>query len=401
MSGFLAGFFAAALPLLAAGYWLGRRTARPQSLGDLGTPVEHATFQTLHTASLAAPPLRAGLTEETARKSARRLRSLLGTDALCLTDDTRVLAWDGVGAHHRGEIMERLTGPLETGRGEAFRLTCQIPDCPVRWAVVAPLTVDDRVHGALVACAPRESAVLVRAAAEVARFVSVQLELADLDRSRTRLIEAEIKALRAQISPHFIFNSLAVIASFVRTDPERARELLLEFADFTRYSFRRHGDFTTLADELHAMEHYLALVRARFGDRLAVTLQIAPEVLPVTLPFLCLQPLVENAVKHGLEGKTGTCRIRITAQDAGAEALVVVEDDGAGMDPDLLRRILAGEHSPSGGIGLSNVDDRLRQVYGDDHGLVIETAPGAGMKITARLPKYQPGVHSAARLTGE
>ncbi|MFF0162491.1 sensor histidine kinase [Streptomyces sp. NPDC005263] len=402
MSGFLAGLCVAILPLLAAGFWLGRRTARPQNLGGLGTPVEHATFETLHTASLAAPPLRAGLTEETARKSARRLRTLLGTDALCLTDQRQVLVWDGVGGHHRSEIMERLAGPLETGRGEAFRLRCDAPDCPVRWAVVAPLTVDDRVHGALVACAPRESAVLVRAAGEVARWVSVQLELADLDQSRTRLIEAEIKALRAQISPHFIFNSLAVIASFVRTDPERARELLLEFADFTRYSFRRHGDFTTLADELHAIDHYLALVRARFGDRLSVTLQIAPEVLPVALPFLCLQPLVENAVKHGLEGKaaSGKSHITITAQDSGAEALVVIEDDGAGMDPALLRRILAGEISPSGGIGLSNVDDRLRQVYGDAYGLVIETAVGAGMKITARLPKYQPGVHSASRLSG-
>lgn len=398
VTGFLAGFCVAVLPLLAAGFWLGRRTARPRnSLGGLGTPVEHATFQTLHTATLAAPPLRAGLTEETARRSAKRLRTLLGTDALCLTDHESVLAWEGVAEHHRAEIMGRLAGPLETGRGEAFRLTCDILDCPVRWAVVAPLTVDDRVHGALVACAPRESAVLVRAAGEVARWVSVQLELADLDQSRTRLIEAEIKALRAQISPHFIFNSLAVIASFVRTDPERARELLLEFADFTRYSFRRHGDFTTLADELHAIDHYLALVRARFGDRLSVTLQIAPEVLPVTLPFLCLQPLVENAVKHGLEGRTvaaaGKSHISITAQDAGAEALVVIEDDGVGMEPEVLRRILAGESSPSGGIGLSNVDERLRQVYGDDHGLVIETAVGAGMKITARLPKYQPGVH--------
>ncbi|MEU8788356.1 histidine kinase [Streptomyces sp. NPDC048643] len=397
MSGFLAGLCVAALPLLAAGFWIGRRTARPQNLGGLGTPVEHATFETLHTASLAAPPLRAGLTEETARRSARRLRTLLGTDALCLTDQETVLAWDGVGSHHRAEIMERLGGPLDTGRGEAFRLHCEEPSCTLRWAVVAPLTVEERVHGALVVCAPRESAVLVRAAGEVARWVSVQLELADLDQSRTRLIEAEIRALRAQISPHFIFNSLAVIASFVRTDPERARELLLEFADFTRYSFRRHGDFTTLADELHAIDHYLALVRARFGERLSVTLQIAPEVLPVALPFLCLQPLVENAVKHGLEGKTDKSHISITAQDAGAEALVVIEDNGVGMDPDRLRRILSGEVSPSGGIGLSNVDERLRQVYGDDHGLVIETAEGAGMKITARLPKYQPGVHSAAR----
>ncbi|KPI08728.1 histidine kinase [Actinobacteria bacterium OK074] len=401
MSVFLAGLLVGALPLLAAGFWLGRRTTRPESLGGLGTPVEHATFRTLHTASLAAPPLRAGLTEETARRSARRLRTLLGTDALCLTDRERVLEWDGAGDHHRDEIMERLSGPLDTGRGEAFRLKCDEPDCPLHWAVVAPLTVDDRVHGALVACAPRESAVLVRATGEVARWVSVQLELADLDRSRTRLIEAEIKALRAQISPHFIFNSLAVIASFVRTDPELARELLLEFADFTRYSFRSHGEFTTLADELHAIDHYLALVRARFGDRLAVTLQIAPEVLPVTLPFLCLQPLVENAVKHGLEGTTDKRRISITAQDTGAEALVVIEDDGTGMDPALLRRILAGETSPSGGIGLSNVDDRLRQVYGDAYGLVIETAEGAGMKIAVRLPKYQPGVHSAARLSWE
>lgn len=120
LGGFLAGLAVALLPLLAAGFWLGRRTARPQSLGDLGTPVEHATFQTLHTASLAAPPLRAGLTGETAGKSARKLRSLLGTDALCLTDRDDVLVWDGVGGHHRAEVMARLAGPLETGRGEAF-----------------------------------------------------------------------------------------------------------------------------------------------------------------------------------------------------------------------------------------------------------------------------------------
>lgn len=111
VGGFLAGLAVALLPLLAAGFWLGRRTARPQHLGGLGTPVEHATFQTLHTASLATPPLRAGLTEETAGKSARKLRSLLGTDALCLTDLEEVLVWDGVGNHHRAEIMERLAGP--------------------------------------------------------------------------------------------------------------------------------------------------------------------------------------------------------------------------------------------------------------------------------------------------
>ncbi|MZF54301.1 sensor histidine kinase [Streptomyces sp. SID5594] len=390
--------------LLGTGFLLGRRTARPVRPSDVGTPVEHATFETLHTASLAAPPLRAGLTEESARRSARRLRSLLGTDALCLTDRESVLVWDGAGHHHGKDVMGHIEELLEGGRGTAFDSGCADLDCPLRWAVAVPLTVENRVLGALVAYAPRESAVLARAAGEVARWVCVQLELAELDRSRTQLIEAEIKALRAQISPHFIFNSLAAIASFVRTDPEQARELLLEFADFTRYSFRRHGEFTTLADELHSIDQYLALVRARFGKRLSVTLQVAPEVLPVALPFLCLQPLVENAVKHGLEGASTPprerpadtpFRITISALDAGSEAEVVIEDNGGGMDPDRLRRILRGEATTSTGIGLLNVDERLRQVYGDGYGLVIETGLGAGMKITLRLPKYRAGVHGS------
>ncbi|MFE2165511.1 histidine kinase [Streptomyces sp. NPDC059447] len=389
----------AALPA-AAGWAAGRRHAlrgeRAAGL-DLGTPVERATFHTLHTASLAAPPLRAGLTEDAARKAAKRLRSLLGTEALCLTDRETVLAWDGPGAdHHQRRAMARVAVLLESGRSQSVRTECQRPDCPLKWAVVAPLTGEDGMLGALVAYGSRESAVLVRAATEVARWVSVQLELSELDRSRTRLMEAEIKALRAQISPHFIFNSLAAIASFVRTDPERARDLLLEFADFTRYSFRRHGDFTTLADELRSVEQYLALAGARFGDRLKVTLQVAPEVLPVALPFLCLQPLVENAVKHGVEDSTQECRITITARDAGPDAVITVEDNGIGMDPARLRRILAGERvGSSSGIGLPNVDERIRQVYGDAYGPVMETGPGAGMKVTLRIPKFRAGVHSS------
>ena len=119
------------------------------------------------------------------------------------------------------------------------------------------------------------------------------------------MIEAELRALRAQISPHFVYNSLTAIASFVRTDPDRARDLLIEFADFTRYAFRRGGEFTTLADELTNIERYLVLEKARFGDRLDVRLRVAPEVLPVSIPFLSVQPLVENAVRHGLEGSEG------------------------------------------------------------------------------------------------
>ncbi|WP_030346934.1 sensor histidine kinase [Streptomyces sp. NRRL S-1022] len=378
---------------LATGRLLSRRSDRDGTEHG-GSPVERATFRTLHTASAAAPPLRAGLTEDAARKAVRRLRPLFGTAALGLTAEDRLLAWDGPGRHHADTALERARHVLGSGRTQTFTIRCPDPDCPVRRGAAAPLTVDGRVLGALVVLGAGESASVVRATEEVARWVSVQLELAELDRTRTGLIEAEIRALRAQISPHFIYNSLATIASFVRTDPERARELLLEFADFTRYSFRRHGEFTTLAEELRSVEQFLELVRARFGQRLRVTLQIAPEVLPVAVPFLCVQPLVENAVRHGLEESVERSRIGITAQDEGATARIVIEDNGVGMEPDRLRRILRGEDGPSTGIGLRNVDERLRQVYGDDHGLVIETGVAAGMKITIRIPKYRTGVHS-------
>jgi two-component system LytT family sensor kinase len=206
-------------------------------------------------------------------------------------------------------------------------------------------------------------------------------------------MEAELRALRAQISPHFIYNSLAAIASFVRTDPERARDLLIDFADFTRYALRRGGPFTTLAEELRNVERYLVLEQARFGDRLEISLLIAPEVLAVTVPYLAVQPLVENAVRHGLAGKEGIGHLSITALDRGAEAEIGIEDDGIGSDPEQIRRILDGVHG-SDSIGLGNVDARLRQVYGDDFGLVVETAPGAGTRVSFRVPKFAPGVHA-------
>ncbi|WP_066944590.1 histidine kinase [Microtetraspora fusca] len=359
---------------------------------ELGSsPAERATFETLHTASLAAPLLRAGLTQAGALKASRHLRELLGSPAIAITNGEELLVYDGEGDHHAKDAFGHADRTLEDGRTQVLALDCDLLECPIRHAVVVPLTTEDRVVGTLAAYGDHASAGLVRAAQEVARWVDSQLELAELDRSRTMLMEAEVRALRAQISPHFIYNSLTTIASFVRTDPERARELLLEFADFTRYSFRRHGDFTTLAEELHSIERYLTLERARFGDQLQVTLRIAPEVLAVAVPFLCLQPLVENAVRHGLESKPGVGRISIVAEDAGAECGISVEDDGTGMDPERLRRILSGEDRATG-VGLANVDERLRQVYGDEYGLVVETGRGAGTKVSIRLPKYHPGV---------
>ncbi len=362
----------------------------------LGTEADRATFRTLHTASLAAPALREGLTPESAERSIRHLRALLGSPALAITDTHERLAWDGNGVHHADRSAQLAVHTIERGSTRVFDrgdLPCEEPACLVRTAVVSPLVVDDRIVGTLQAFAPYATAGLARAADEVANWVSGQLELAELDASRRRLMEAEVRALRAQISPHFIYNSLGAIASFVRTDPDRARELLLEFADFTRYSFRRHGEYTTLAEELRSVERYLLLEQARFGERLSVRLSVAPEVLPVAVPFLCLQPLVENAVRHGLEGSETGGRIRISAADLGQECVIEVEDDGVGEDPEKIRRVLAGDESLDS-IGLGNVDARMRNAFGDDYGLVVETAPGAGTKVVVRVPKFAPGVHA-------
>jgi len=370
----------------------------------LGSEADRATFRTLHTASLASPALREGLTSASAERSIKHLHALLGTPAVALTDTAELLARDGTGRHHAAQAAGLATRTIERGTtrvADPHEVGCGNAGCDIKAAIVSPLTVEDRIVGTLQVYAGTATAGLVSAADEVARWVSSQLELAELDASRTRLMEAEVRALRAQISPHFIYNSLGAIASFVRTDPERARELLLEFADFTRYSFRRHGEFTTLSEELRSVERYLLLEQARFGDRLRVTLRIAPEVLPVAVPFLCVQPLVENAVRHGLAGQPG--HIQITARDQDQLAVIEVEDDGAGEDPERVRRALAGDLAPDpaddagtalDSIGLANVDSRLRNTFGDDYGLVVETAPGAGTKVIVRVPKFTAGVHA-------
>ncbi len=359
-----------------------------------GTAAEIATHAALHEASLASPALRAGLTAESASRSAGHLHTLLGSSAVALSDTEHLLAWDGMAEHHAGMAHDVASAALSGGRTTVERTHCPDPDCPARSAVVSPLVLDDRVVGTLTAYAPLVSPGLVRATNEVARWVSGQLELAELDESRSRLAEAQLRALRAQISPHFVYNALTAIASFVRTDPERARELLLEFADFTRYSSRTHGEFTTLAEELRSIDRYLLLERARFGERLQVVLRVAPEVLPVAVPYLCLQPLVENAVQHGLERGRGSGTVTVIAEDDGAQCRISVEDDGAGSDPERIRALLAGSET-SDSMGLANVDARLRAVYGDEHGLLVETAVGAGTKVTLRVPKWTAGVRAS------
>ena len=401
MSGQIALTLAVALLLAAVAAVLVVRTRRV-----VATPTERAVHAALHTASLAARALRRGLDSESATTAAPFLRGLTGTDGVALYDGHgELLATDPAEESiWQSDIADTCASTAAESIAGERRVLNGVRTSTV---VAQPLLAEagDVLGVLVVVTTGTPGPGMLGAIGEVARYAASQIELAELDASRARLDKAEVLALRAQISPHFIYNALNTIASFVRTDPARARELILEFADFTRYSFRSAGQYTTLAEELRNIDRYLTLERARFGTALTVRLQVAPEVLNVVVPFLALQPLVENAVRHGLAGRGGGS-VEIIANDTGSDCVITVEDDGAGMDPDTLRAgqgdALADQTDPpaagadqSAHVGLTNVDHRLRAAFGNDYGLVVETAIGAGTKVIMRVPKFRSGVRAS------
>lgn len=369
----------------------------------VSTSVDDAVTEALHRMSKAAPDLREGLTVDAADKACKNLVELLKCVAVGITDERGVLlSWDGDANRHYMDLQDAIVKAINGEKRELVQhdnLECADKgQCRMRQAVVVPLIVENRTRGSLIIVGGVGSKRLIKMSLEVARFVCTELELGQLQESRQKLAQAEVKALRAQISPHFIYNALNTISSLIRTDPERARELLQDFAEFTRYSFRSNSLFTTLANELDNVDRYLALERARYGQRLNVILRISPEVLSVVVPFLVLQPLVENAVQHGLAGKPGGGTVIVTAHDNGAEAIISVEDNGIGMETELLKQMQT-EHQSGAHVGLGNINHRMRMVFGEDFALVVETAPDAGMKVTLRVPKFSHGVRPV--FTGE
>ncbi|HKN94164.1 MAG TPA: histidine kinase [Thermoleophilaceae bacterium] len=360
------------------------------------SPEQQAMQAALHEAMATLPHLRKGLSAESAAPAAPHLRALTQAPAIALLDGARVLAFDGDAADHHGPGTMLAVDHGRDGRVHVQpRFRCGEPGCPLRAAIVAPLMVQDNSVGTLVAfyrdggrLRPEDT----RGVQETASLVSAQIALAALAAQEERLAEAELRALRAQISPHFIYNALAAVASEIHADPEQARELLTEFAEFIRYAFRGDRPYVTLAEELRYVEKYLRLERARFGERLDVRLEVAPEVLQAVLPVLSLQPLVENAVRHGVEKSIGRRKVEIVANDLGRDAEVRVIDDGVGMDEAQTRAALNGS---SHGIGLSNVHGRLRGAFGEGYGLELESTPGSGTTVVMTIPKFRAGVRAA------
>jgi two-component system, LytTR family, sensor kinase len=215
----------------------------------------------------------------------------------------------------------------------------------------------------------------------------------ELDKLTT---EAELRALRSQINPHFLFNALTTIGYLVQTAPSRALQTLLRLTSLLRAVLRSEGEFTTLGREVEVIEAYLDIERARFEQRLAVTIDVPAPLHGIRVPPLVLQPLVENAVKHGIApqriGGEVTVRARLEPANQQTSRLsLVVRDTGAGATPDAL------ELGRARGVGLQNVQRRLVGQYGPEASLSIHSAPGEGTTVEIRLPVYATDVVETGR----
>ncbi len=195
------------------------------------------------------------------------------------------------------------------------------------------------------------------------------------------LLAAKIEALANQINPHFLFNTLASISSLVRTQPETARTLITKLSGLLRRLMRSTDHFVTLREELESVDEYLDIEVVRFGPQLKVIKRISPDTLDIVVPSMILQPLVENSIKHGLARKVGEGRITITTVIRDGHTIIEVHDDGLGMTEERLERALGG------GIGLSNVNERLRTIYGANYQLKLRSVPGQGTWVSVEIPE--------------
>lgn len=201
-----------------------------------------------------------------------------------------------------------------------------------------------------------------------------------LQEQETLLLAAKIDALKSQINPHFLFNTLNSISSLIRSKPETARMLITKLSDLLRRLLRSHQHFVTLREELESIDEYLDIEVVRFGPSLNVRQDIAPDTLDLLVPSMILQPLVENAIKHGLSRKVGPGTILIRSWSEGGRALISIEDDGMGFTLERLNQPM------SSGIGIPNVRERLRMIYGAAYQLKLDSTPGRGTTATLEIP---------------
>jgi two-component system LytT family sensor kinase len=314
-----------------------------------------------------------------------------------VTDTECILGWAGLGGdHHRPgrpiaspytkHAIATNTVVFADGIRQAYDCTVS-PTCPLSSVLITPLQVDGTVVGTVQLFEPRGRRFLNmnKSLGEgLGALLSSQLLISRYQEQKSLLVLSELKLARAQVNPHFLFNALNTIISILRRDADRSRDLLIHLSNFFRKNLKRSSDVSTLAEELEHVGAYLEIEKARFEGRLVVETDVDPGLLRVDMPSFTLQPLVENAFKHGLSGMLGEGRVSIRARRVGGAVEVEVEDNaGSWKAP-----------TDGTGLGMQIVDKRVKNVHGKDYGLSVACTPHEFTRVTLRLP-LDEGTRSA------
>jgi two-component system sensor histidine kinase LytS len=377
-----------------AAIWI-RMASRPDHLRAVQSQ------QVLDIANESLAFMRKGLTPYTAQEVCRLILHRTDADAVAITDREIVLGFAGLAQDHHtagGPIITRATSEvLETGEHRvlvtAEEIGCPKRDCPLHAAIVVPLEIRGIPVGTLkfYYVTPRLlNETQVTTVGGLARLLSTQLELSELERQTELAYRMELKALQSQINPHFLFNTINTIASLIRTDPPRARELLREFATFYRRTLENSDELIPLSQELDYVRRYLVFERARFGEeRIRFAEDVPTSLDSLQVPAFLLQPIVENAVQHGIR-PSGPLHITLAARSHGDAVHLEVSDDGKGISAADLPRVLDVGFGRGLGIALKNVDDRLKGHFGPDSGMTVESTEGQGTTVTLTLACTAP-----------
>lgn len=341
--------------------------------------------------------LRNGLTPETAREVVRIIKEHTNYDAVSITDTQRALAFQGIGEdHHSPNVNKQLTlltrTTIETGEIHLAldhrSIGCNHEGCPLHNAVIVPLKQASTIVGSLKLYYTAENHQVSKAdiafAQGLVELFSTQLELNEIDRQAKLTEEEKLKALQVQINPHFLFNTLNTISSLIRTNPVLARRLLIKFSHLFRFTLQYTGKNISFEQEWAQAKAFLEISEARQGDKLQIITNINPNVMNYSIPSLTLQPIIENAIKHGLQPREEGGTLTIVADELDKYWFIIVTDDGVGFDKDP-QEIL--KQPRDGHIGLPNVHQRMKSLYGDEYGLDISSSPEEGTRVCLKIPK--------------
>lgn len=352
----------------------------------------------LAVAAQTLPYFRKGLDQASANAAAQIVYANGNYHAVAVTDTENVLAFIGAEAEHHLSNHHKLTDAtiraLQNGHiciaKNREEIGCSHPHCQLCSAIVVPLKRGDKVIGTFKLYYTNKNLLNqadVVFANGLAQLFSIQLELAEVDHQAKLAARAELKALQAQINPHFLFNTLNTITSLVRTKPALARDLLLKLSSLFRFTLQKAGHNIMIAEELAQVRAYLAIEKARYGAKLSVKEVIDPVIKEYLIPSLTIQPIIENAITHGLKPKMNGGTITIEIKKQARDIIIIITDDGVGMDLESfnpLQRTPVMDH-----IGLLNVHERLRSQYGNSYGLSLNSKVGKGTVVTITLPQIK------------